>query len=192
MSDRSRDEGLAGIIRRYRIGYLIAGGILMAGGVLAIAFPFFGTLATAIFAGWILVMSGIVEILHALSARGAPAIVLNLLAGLLSLGVGFLIIVDPLAGALSLTLLLGGFLAADGVIRILSAAQIGRVPGQGLVIMNGVSSLVLAAVLLWLLPGASLYALGILLGVDLLVAGATLMLLSSAAGSIENTLRMKK
>ncbi|MGB5950091.1 MAG: DUF308 domain-containing protein [Parvibaculum sp.] len=192
MSDRSRDEGLAGTIRRFRIGYLIAGGILMAGGVLAIAFPFFGTLATAIFAGWILVMSGIVEILHALSARGAPAIVLNLLAGLLSLGVGVLIIMDPLAGALSLTLLLGGFLAADGVIRILSAAQIGRVPGQGLVIMNGISSLALAAVLLWLLPGASLYALGILLGVDLLVAGATLMLLSSAAGVIEDTLHQKK
>lgn len=191
MSERTDETGLAGMMYRYRVGYLIAGGILIAGGVLAIVFPFISTLATAIFVGWVLIMSGAVEVLHALSVRGAPAVVLNLLAGLLSLGVGTLILFDPLAGALSLTLLLGGFLAADGVIRILSAAQMGQKPGQGWVIVNGVSSLALAAALLWLLPDASLYVLGILLGIDLIVAGGTLFMLGKVAKVLEDVVARK-
>jgi len=182
----SDEMGFAGMMHRYRVGYMVAGGILVIGGLLAIIFPFVSTLATAIFVGWVLIMSGIVEVVHGLSVRGAPAIVLNLLAGLLSIGVGNLILFDPLSGAFSLTLLLGGFMAADGVIRILSAAQIGRVPGQGWILVNGVSSLALAAALLWLLPQASLFVLGVLLGVDLIVAGGTLFLLGSVAKAFED------
>jgi uncharacterized membrane protein HdeD (DUF308 family) len=189
MVERSTEKpGISEPIHRARKGYLLAGGLMMLGGALAVVFPFFGTLATTIFVGWVLIMSGAVEILHALSVRGAPAIVLNLLAGLLSLAVGALVLYDPFAGAFSLTLLLAGFLAADGVIRILSAAQVGRVPGQGWILVNGVSSLLLAAILLWALPQASLYVLGILLGIDLLVAGGTLILLAQVARAIEEAL----
>lgn len=191
MSDHNTNKGLSGAMQRYRNGYLVAGSILILGGILAIVFPFISTLATAIFVGWVLIMSGLVEVAHALSVRGAPAVVLNLLAGLLSLGVGTLILFDPLAGALSLTLLLGGFLAADGIIRILSAAQMSQRPGQGWVIVNGVSSLALAAALLWLLPDASLYVLGILLGIDLIVAGGTLFLLGKVAKVIEDVVARK-
>ena len=96
MSDRAGERQAANLIHRFRTGYMIAGGILIAGGVVAILFPYFGTLATTIFVGWVLIMSGVVEILHALSVRGAPTIVLNMLAGLLSLGVGTLILTDPI------------------------------------------------------------------------------------------------
>ncbi|MGB3808576.1 MAG: HdeD family acid-resistance protein [Parvibaculum sp.] len=177
-------SAIAGVIHQYRRRYLVAGGLLVIGGILSIAFPFFGTLAAAIFVGWILVVSGIVEIVHAFSVRGAPVIVLNLLAGLLSIGVGVMFLANPVAGALSLTLLLAGFLAADGIIRILSATQIHPFPGWGWILVNGVSSLLLAAILLWLLPEQSLYALGILLGIDLLVAGGTLLLIASAAKAL--------
>lgn len=192
MSDRAGERQAANLIHRFRTGYMIAGGILIAGGVVAILFPYFGTLATTIFVGWVLIMSGVVEILHALSVRGAPTIVLNMLAGLLSLGVGTLILTDPMSGVFSLTLLLGGFLAADGVIRILSAAQMGGVPGQGWVIVNGVSSLALAGALLWFLPTASLYALGILLGIDLVVAGGTLFFLGKVAKVFEDLVSGKE
>jgi uncharacterized membrane protein HdeD (DUF308 family) len=172
---------IAEAIHKQRRYYILAGAILLIAGFLAIAFPFFGTLAVAIFAGWILVVSGLVELIHALTTRGAPAMMLNVAIGLLSIGVGVMILSDPFSGALSLTLLLAALFAADGVIRILSATQIRPFAGWGWIVLNGVSSLVLAAVLLWLLPDASLYVLGILLGLDLIVAGGTLLLIASAA-----------
>ncbi|HEX7774930.1 MAG TPA: HdeD family acid-resistance protein [Parvibaculum sp.] len=188
MSDRNAvgeaGSAVADLIHQYRGRYLVAGGVLIAGGLLAIAFPFVGTMAAAIFVGWVLVMSGVVELAHALAVRGAPAIVLNLVAGLLSIGVGVLILANPLAGAYSLTLFLAAFLAADGIVKILSASQIRPFPGWGWILVNGVSSLLLSAALLWLLPDASLYVLGILLGIDLLVAGGTLLLIASAAKTI--------
>lgn len=167
--------------RRY---YIAAGVVLVMAGLLAIAFPFFGTLAVAIFVGWILVFSGFVELIHALTTRGAPAMMLNIVVGLLSVGVGAMMLSDPFSGAFSLTLLLAGLFAADGVIRILSATQIRPFAGWGWIVLNGVSSLLLAALLLWLLPDASLYVLGILLGLDLLVAGGTLLLIASAARTL--------
>jgi uncharacterized membrane protein HdeD (DUF308 family) len=182
-------SAVADIIHRYRRRYLVAGGVLVAGGLLSIAFPFLATIAAAVFVGWVLIMSGIVELAHALAVRGAPAIVLNLVAGLLSIGVGLLLLANPLAGAFTLTLFLAGFLAADGVVKILSATQIRTFPGWSWILVNGVSSLVLAGALLWLLPEASLYVLGILLGVDLLVAGGTLLLIASAARSISGVLK---
>lgn len=180
---------VADVIHGYRRRYLVAGGILIASGLLSIAFPFFGTMAAAIFVGWVLLMSGVVELAHAFAVRGAPAIVLNAVAGLLSIGVGILVLANPLAGAYSLTLYLAAFLAADGVVKILSATQIRSFPGWNWILVNGVSSMALAAALLWLLPEASLYALGILLGIDLLVAGGTLLLISSAARRLSSALK---
>lgn len=185
MADRNAFEAagtlIAQSIHQYRTYYLAAGALFILGGALAILFPFFSTLAVTIFVGWVLILSGGIEIAHALVVRGAPAIVLNLLAGLLSLGVGFLILSHPLPGAVSLTLLLAGFLAADGVIRILSATQVRYFPGRDWIVVNGISSLVLAAALLWLQPEASLYALGILLGMDMLMAGVTFLMLAGTA-----------
>lgn len=175
---------IAEAIHRQRRYYIVAGIVLMIGGLLAIAFPFFGTLAVAVFVGWILILSGLVELAHALMTRGAPAMMLNAVIGLLSIGVGAMILSDPLTGALSLTLLLAGLFAADGVIRILSATQIHPFAGWGWIVLNGVSSLLLAALLLWLLPDASLYVLGVLLGLDLLIAGGSLLLIASAARTL--------
>jgi uncharacterized membrane protein HdeD (DUF308 family) len=192
MSDRSLNDAAASVadtIHRYRKRYIVAGAALIIGGLFSIAFPFIGTLAAAIFVGWVLVMSGVVELAHAFSVRGAPAIVLNAVAGLLSLGVGVLVLANPVAGAYSLTLFLAAFLAADGVVKILSATQIRSFPGWSWILVNGVSSLLLAAVLLWLLPEASLYALGILLGIDLLVGGSTLLLIASAAKNLVDVIK---
>ncbi|MCE9648671.1 MAG: DUF308 domain-containing protein [Parvibaculum sp.] len=184
MSIDKAEAAIAEAIHSQRRVYVVAGGLLVLGGLLCIAFPFFGTLAVAIFVGWVLVFSGLVEVIHALTTRGAPAMMLNAVVGLLSLGVGVLVLSDPFSGALSLTLLIAGLFAADGTIRILSAAQIRPFAGWGWIVLNGVSSLLLAAVLLWLLPDASLYVLGILLGLDLLVAGGSLLLIASAARTL--------
>jgi uncharacterized membrane protein HdeD (DUF308 family) len=184
MAADKTETAIAEAIHRQRRYYVAAGLVLLIAGCLAIAFPFFGTLAVAIFAGWILIVSGLVELIHALTTRGAPAMMLNAVVGLLSIGVGAMILSDPFSGALSLTLLLAALFAADGVIRILSAAQIRPFAGWGWIVLNGVSSLLLAAILLWLLPDASLYVLGILMGLDLIVAGGTLLLIASAARTL--------
>lgn len=184
MQDESAEPGRS--IAHYRNLYLGAGWLLIAGGVAVMAFPLFGSLAVALFAGLVLVFTGAVEVAHALMVRGAPAIILNLLAGLLSLAIGIFILSNPSAGMELVTVTLACLLAADGIIKIISAAQTRQFPGWGWIVMNGVSSLFLSGLILILFPASSLYVLGIILGLDLLVAGATLLLLAKVERDVQS------
>jgi uncharacterized membrane protein HdeD (DUF308 family) len=163
-------------------GWLLAVGILMIIlGVFAIGAPVVATIAVQIMLGWLLVIGGIAQGLHAFMARGWGGFLFELLSALLYLAVGILLLVNPVEGALALTIVLAAFLVVEGIFKIVMAMRVRGHARWGWLFASGVVSLVLG-VLIWAQwPSSALWVIGLLVGVHLLFTGWALTMLALAA-----------
>jgi uncharacterized membrane protein HdeD (DUF308 family) len=163
-------------------GWLLALGILMIIlGVIAMAAPVVATIAVQIMLGWLLVISGIAEGIHAFMAKGWRGFLLELLSAVLYLGVGILLLVAPLQGALALTMVLAAFLLVEGIFKIITAFRVRDHRGWGWLLASGIVSVVLG-VLIWAQwPASGLWVIGLLVGIQLLFTGWSLVMLALAA-----------
>lgn len=169
--------------RHWRL-FLIEGIVLMVLGAGAVLIPVVASLAAAIFLGWLFFVGGIVGLLTTLSAgRSAPGFWWSILSALVTIGAGVLLVGWPVGGAFSLTLVLAAYLGAEGLISILYAIEHRRQLSArwGWLIVNGVIDLVLAATIIWLLPLAALWILGLFIGIDFIFGGASLIAMALAA-----------
>ena len=163
-------------------GWLLAFGILMIIlGVFAIGAPAVATIAVQIMLGWLLVIGGIAEGIHAFMAQGWRGFLLELLSAILYLAVGVLLLVNPVAGALALTVVLAVFLIVEGIFKVIMALQVRDHRGWGWLLASGLLSLLLG-VLIWAeWPVAGLWVIGLLVGIQLLFTGWSLVMLAFAA-----------
>lgn len=156
--------------------------ILMAVGVLAILVgcvailvPAVASVATAVFIGWILVAAGAFLIAGAFAAHTIGSLVLRLLWALLTVVVGLWLIVEPDNGTLTLTLVLGLYFLFMGITRIAVAFAARGQQGAGLVGLSGIAGLLIGILVLAKLPSSADWAIGLLVGIDLIFAGWTLV-----------------
>lgn len=170
-----------GLLREERGWFIAAGVALVIFGFLAIALPFFFSIAATIMAGVLLLAAGVVQLVHAVQGRHGGRVALRVVMGLIYLVAGFLLLANPIAGVLTLTLVVGSYLIAAGVVRILVALEARPLVGWGWSALSGVLSIVLG-VLLWAgWPGTAAWAIGLLVGIDLIAAGWALMVLPAVA-----------
>jgi uncharacterized membrane protein HdeD (DUF308 family) len=163
-------------------GWLLALGILMIIlGVFAIAAPQVATIAVPLTLGWILVISGVGEGIHAFMARGWRGFLLELLSAILYLVVGILLLTNPLKGALALTILLAGFLIVEGVFKIVTALRVREHRGWGWLLASGIISVILGLMIWAEWPASGLWVIGLLVGIQLVFTGWALVMLSLAA-----------
>ena len=157
--------------------FLTEGIILLVLGVLAIVVPPIATIAVAILIGWLLLMSGIVGLIATLRARGAPGFGWSLASAILGIVAGFVLLAWPLSGALSLTLILTVFLTLEGVVSILYALEHKReLSGRwGAMLFSGIVDLILAGIIFAGLPGTAAWAIGLLVGINLVFGGSALI-----------------
>jgi uncharacterized membrane protein HdeD (DUF308 family) len=157
--------------------FLAEGIILIILGLAAILEPLVATLTLSIFIGWLLIISGIVGLFSTLRMHPAPGFWWSLISAILAIVVGVLLIWHPLAGVLSLTLALIIFFVIEGIASILFALEYRRdLPARwGWMVASGVVDLILAAIILLGLPGSALWALGLLLGINMVFGGTTLI-----------------
>jgi uncharacterized membrane protein HdeD (DUF308 family) len=106
------------------------------------------------------------------------------LSSVLGVVAGILLIAFPIAGTLTLTLVLAGFFTAEGVLRIVRAVQHRGMARWGFLLFDGIVTLALGVLILAQWPGSSVWLLGLLLGVHLLVGGMSMLLLATAAGRL--------
>jgi uncharacterized membrane protein HdeD (DUF308 family) len=116
-------------------------------------------------------------------ARHAPGFGWALLSSIVTIVAGLLLVGWPFVGVVSLTLVLGAFLATDGIITILFAVEHRRQLSQrwGSLVANGVLDLVLAGVIAWLLPYAALWMFGVFAGIDFIFGGVSFIAMALAA-----------
>ena len=127
-------------------GWLLALGILMI--ILgAIAAPVAATIAVQFMLGWLLVITGIAEGIHAFMVRGWRGFLLEILSAVLYLGVVILLLVNPLEGALALTIVLAAFLVVEGIFKIIMAMRVRDHDGWGWLLASGILSVVLGVLI---------------------------------------------
>ena len=163
--------------------FMLEGGILTVLGLAAIVVPVFAGLFATVFLGWLFLVAGIVGLASTLRARQAPGFVWSLLSALAAIIAGGVLIWNPLAGMVTLTYVLIAFFAIDGVLIIaLAVAHRRDLSGRWeWMMLNGIVDLILAAVIIAGLPGTLIWALGLLVGIDLVFGGAALIAMALTA-----------
>lgn len=158
-------------VLRPRWGWLLFLGIVMATlGTIALLIVPAATIGIALVAGWLLVLSGIIEMVHAFRVRLWGGLFLHLIGGVLGLLVGLLVVTHPLAGAVTWTLLFASFLSVVGAFRMIAAIRL-KFPHWGWAGFDGIVSLGLG-ILLWAeWPWSGLWFLGLSVGISLVLRG---------------------
>jgi uncharacterized membrane protein HdeD (DUF308 family) len=166
--------------------FLIEGIVLFILGLLAIIVPPIATIAVEVLIGWLLLMSGIVGLIATLRMRGSPGFAWSLISAILGIVAGAVLLGWPLSGALTLTMILTVFLVLEGVISILYALEHRRrLSGRwGIMLFSGVIDLFLAGVIFAGLPGTAAWAIGLLVGVNLVFGGSAIVAMALHARNI--------
>jgi uncharacterized membrane protein HdeD (DUF308 family) len=157
--------------------FLTEGIVLLLLGILAIVVPPIATIAVAVLIGWLLLMSGVVGLIATFRMRNAPGFWWSLISAVLGIVAGVVLLGWPLSGALSLTLILTVFLVLEGVVSILYALEHKReLSGRwGVMLFSGIVDLILAGIIFAGLPGTAAWAIGLLVGVNLVFGGSALI-----------------
>jgi uncharacterized membrane protein HdeD (DUF308 family) len=169
--------------------FLTEGIILVVLGLLAIIIPPIATIAVTIFLGWLFLISGIVGLVTTFWARHAPGFWWSLLSAVLAIAAGIVLLGWPLPGAVSLTLLLIAFFIIEGVLSILYAFEHKKeLSGRwGWMLISGIIDLILAAIIWGGLPGTAAWALGLLVGINMLFGGSAMIAMALHARSADPT-----
>ena len=168
-------------LRRTRRWLTVVGVLSLLGGIVAIVLPNIASIATAIFVGWLLVFTSALYAVDAFSTRDGRRIALRLLMAALSCAAGLYLLVAPLDGTFTLTVVLSMWFLAVGVARITAGIADHDAPGAGMLVLDGVLSLVLGLLIALELPDSATWAIGLLVGIDLLFTGVLLLSLARTA-----------
>jgi uncharacterized membrane protein HdeD (DUF308 family) len=163
--------------------FLTEGIVLVVLGMAAILIPVLASVVIAVFLGWLFAVGGIVSLIATIMARRAPGFWWSLISALIALLVGLALLSGPVAGAVSITFILTIFLVIDGILMIVFGLEHRKsLSAQwGWLVVNGVVDLVLAGLIVSALPGSAVWALGLIVGIDLLFGGWSLIAVALAA-----------
>ncbi|MDP2409342.1 MAG: HdeD family acid-resistance protein [Pseudolabrys sp.] len=175
-------------LRSYWVLFLVQGAIMMILGVLAVLWPQISTVAADIFIGWLFLLSGIVGLVTMFWAPSIPAFLWSLLTAALSLIVGVLLLWHPVAGVVSLTLALIALFIVEGIFQIAAAIRYRDTfpESWGWMVMSGIADLALAALIISGWPGTASWALGLIVGVNLITSGLAITMAALAGRGLVN------
>lgn len=144
--------------------------LLIVLGVLAIALPLLAAIAITSVVAWLMIFGGITHLSVAFSSRGA-SFFWELLVSLAYIFAGGYMAFHPLIGAVTLTLLLTWFFLIEGVLEIAAFFQMRRHGGSGWMLVDGIITLALAGLIWAHWPSSSLWAIGTIVGISMVVSG---------------------
>ena len=159
-------------------GLFLAEGIaVIILGLAAIIVPPIAGLFATVVLGWLLLVAGVVGLVATFRAREAPGFAWSLLSAVAAVAAGGLLLWNPLQGLVTLTYVLIAFFIVDGVLNII----LGIVHRRELtgkwewMLVNGVIDLILAGIIILGFPGTLVWAFGLLVGIDMIFGGGTLI-----------------
>jgi uncharacterized membrane protein HdeD (DUF308 family) len=163
--------------------FLIEGVLLVILGVAAMIVPPLASLAVTIFLGWMFLISGVAGLVLTFWARQMPGFWWSLLSAVLGIAAGIILLAQPVQGTLTLTIVVGAYFLAEGVATIMYALEHRRELSErwSWLLVAGIMDLLIAAVIIAGLPGSALWAVGLLVGINLLFGGASLIGMALAA-----------
>ncbi len=164
------------------------GAVMIVVGFIAIGSPFAVTLAVNVLVGWILVFTGIAELAHAFSCQGWGGFLWQLLIGVLTAGAGLMLVFYPLAGAVTLTLVLAIWLIVGGIMKLMMGFKLRPAPGSGLIIFGGAMGLLLGIIIYSEWPSSAAWVIGTLVGINLIFDGWGMVGHAAAVKTVESAI----
>lgn len=163
--------------------FLFEGIVLVLLGFAAIVVPVVATLAFTLVIGWLFLISGGVGLVTTFWMRNAPGFWWALLSAVIALAAGVILILWPINGVLSLTLVLIAFFAVEGIATLMYAFEHkAQLSGRWVwMLASGIVDLILAGIIFAGLPGTAAWALGLLVGINMLFGGTAMIGMALAA-----------
>src|ERR1700728_355483 len=170
-----------GLVRNASTVSILWGVLLIVFGVIAVGSPVVAAVAVNIVIAWLIVLAGVVHPMLALRAHAARGMIWKLLVGVAYLCVGAYAIVHPVLGVASLTLLLASLFLIEGILDIILFVKMRSLHGSSWVLVDGIITLLLGAMIYMQWPSSSLWAIGTLVGISLIFSGVARVGMSLAA-----------
>lgn len=163
--------------------FLFEGILLAILGIAALILPPLASLAMTIFLGWMFLVSGIAGLIVTYWARATPGFWWSLISAALAVLAGMLLLARPMQAVLTLTIVLGAYFLAEGVTTIMYALEHRReLSGRwSWLLIAGLVDIAIAFMVITGLPSSAEWAIGVLVGINLLFGGATLIGMALAA-----------
>ena len=170
-------------VREHWKAFLFEGVLLVVLGLAAIIVPPLASLAVTIFLGWLFLVSGVAGLALTFWARQMPGFWWSLISALLAVAAGIILLARPVQGTLTLTIVVGAYFLAEGVTTIMYALEHRRELSErwSWLLVAGLMDILIAAIIISGLPGSALWAVGLLVGINLLFGGASLIGMALAA-----------
>jgi uncharacterized membrane protein HdeD (DUF308 family) len=180
-------RAVATSLHEHWVLFLVEGIVLVVLGLLAIILPPIAALAVEILFGWLFLISGVVGLVTTFWMRQAPGFWWALLSAVLGIAAGIVLLARPVSGVLSLTLVLIVFFTIEGVASIMYALEHKReLSGRwGWMLASGIVDLIVAGIILVGLPGTAAWAIGILVGINMVFGGSALIAMAMHAREID-------
>ena len=165
-------------VRQHWKAFLIEGILLVILGLAAMIAPPLAGLAVTIFLGWMFLISGIAGLALTFWARPMPGFWWSLISAVLAIGAGIILLAKPVQGTLTLTIVVGAYFLAEGAATILYALEHRRELSErwSWLVIGGAMDIIIAG-----LPGSAEWAIGLLVGINLLFGGASMVGVALAA-----------
>ncbi len=170
-------------VREHWKAFLIEGILLVILGLAAMIVPPLASLAVTIFLGWMFLITGIAGLVLTFWARQMPGFWWSLISAALAVIAGIVLLARPMQGVLTLTIVVGAYFLAEGVATIMYALEHRKELSErwSWLLVAGLMDILIAFLVIAGLPGSAEWAIGLLVGINLLFGGATLIGMALAA-----------
>ena len=184
MAASNATEGLHGpgaVVKKATNWFIAVAVLFILLGLFAIAEPWTAGLGVTLLVGWLLIVGAVAHFISAFKGHGARHVILQVVVGLVYLIGGLYFLTHTIMGVSTLTLLLSAVILAEGVLEILAYFRLRNMHGASWLLINGIVTLLLGGLIWFHWPSSSVWAIGTLVGVNLLMTGISRLMLGLAA-----------
>ena len=161
--------------------YIASAVVLILLGIFGIIEPGVAGLGVTLLVGWLLVIGAVLHFIAAFKGGGAKQVIFQILIGLVYLVGGGYFLTHTIMGVATLTLLLAGIILAEGVIEVVSYFRMRNEGASSWLLINGIITILLGGLIYFHWPSSSIWAIGTLVGINLLITGISRLMFGLAA-----------
>jgi uncharacterized membrane protein HdeD (DUF308 family) len=162
---------------------ILWGILLILAGIFAISLPFVAAAVINLIVAWAILVAGITHIMLAFTAHGTSERIWKVLVGLAYLFLGTYLFWHPVLGVAALTLMLAALFLVEAAFDTALYFRMRHKKGSGWVLLDALSTLIIALLIYVHWPSSTVWAIGTLVGVSLIMSGATRIALSTSLRS---------
>ena len=182
-----------GSLLRQASGWAILWGVLLVlFGVLAVGSPLLAAVTVSAVISWLIILAGLIHLVVAFHAHGAGSMIWKGLVGLAYIFFGGYLLVHPLLGVASLTLLLASLFLIEGILDIVLYFNLRPARGAAWVLFDGLVTMLLGVFIGFHWPSSSAWAIGTLVGVSMIISGVARVMMSLAVRKLNQTTTLPK